>query len=166
MTNNDLLRRLRYALDIKDTDMVKIFELGGVTYSQEEVKKILGKPVLEFDDADGAETFMALNDKMLDVFLNGFVTFKRGPQEQRSGEVPIQNTKTKEHPNNLFIKKVKVALSLTTDDIIGIFTLGGINVSKSELGSLLRKPDHKNYRQCLDSSVRRFINGLTIKHRK
>ena len=30
MDNNDILIRLRYALDIKDTDMVKIFKLGDV----------------------------------------------------------------------------------------------------------------------------------------
>ena len=29
MENNDILIRLRYALDIKNTDMVKIFKLGG-----------------------------------------------------------------------------------------------------------------------------------------
>lgn len=31
MNHNDRLTRLRYALDIKDTDMVKIFELGGAS---------------------------------------------------------------------------------------------------------------------------------------
>jgi len=43
MDNNDLLIRLRYALDIKDTDMVKMFELGGVEVSKEEVRKMLIK---------------------------------------------------------------------------------------------------------------------------
>ena len=30
MDNNDILIRLRYALDIKNTDMVEIFKLGGI----------------------------------------------------------------------------------------------------------------------------------------
>ena len=33
MNNNDLLLRLRYALDIKDADIVKAFELGGLDIS-------------------------------------------------------------------------------------------------------------------------------------
>lgn len=28
MSNNDILKRVRYALDIKDIDMVEIFKLG------------------------------------------------------------------------------------------------------------------------------------------
>ena len=43
MTNNDLLIRLRYALDIKNTDMVEIFKLGGVNVTKEDVLKILTK---------------------------------------------------------------------------------------------------------------------------
>ena len=35
MNNNDLLLRLRYALDIKDADIVKAFELGGLDISRE-----------------------------------------------------------------------------------------------------------------------------------
>ena len=38
MNHNDRLTRLRYALDIKDTDMVKIFELGGASFTKEEVR--------------------------------------------------------------------------------------------------------------------------------
>ena len=30
MSNNDILKRVRYALDIKDIDMVEIFKLGGM----------------------------------------------------------------------------------------------------------------------------------------
>ena len=43
MDNNDILIRLRYALDIKDTDMVEIFKLGGIELTKEEVLKMLTK---------------------------------------------------------------------------------------------------------------------------
>ena len=43
MENNDILIRLRYALDIKDTDMVGIFKLGGIQLTKEEVRKMLIK---------------------------------------------------------------------------------------------------------------------------
>ena len=43
MNNNDRLTRLRYALDIKDSDMVTIFSMGGVTLTQEDVVQLLKK---------------------------------------------------------------------------------------------------------------------------
>jgi uncharacterized protein YehS (DUF1456 family) len=43
MDNNDILIRLRYALDIKDSEMVEIFKLGGVEVTKEQVQKMLIK---------------------------------------------------------------------------------------------------------------------------
>lgn len=166
MTNNDLLIRLRYALDIKDIDMVKIFKLGGKTVELEDVKKMLSKPTTDLDDQPTDANYLAVNDVMLDHFLNGFVVFKRGPRDNNITKEPGDRPLAIEHPNNLFFKKVKVALSLTTDDIIEIFKLGDTEVSKSELSALLRKPEHRHYRVCLDSSLRRFLKGLAIKYRR
>ena len=39
MENQDILIRLRYALDIKDTDMVEIFKLGGIQLQKKKYKK-------------------------------------------------------------------------------------------------------------------------------
>ncbi|WP_373792588.1 DUF1456 family protein, partial [Jeotgalibaca porci] len=38
MDNNDRLTRLRYALNIKDNDLVEIFSLGGATVTKEDVR--------------------------------------------------------------------------------------------------------------------------------
>ena len=170
MTNNDLLIRLRYALDIKDTDMVEIFRLGGIDVTKEDVRKILSKPS-ESEEGEifstKNEDFITCNYKMLDGFLNGFVTFKRGKQEPKPGQSApaVQSTSKKDKPNNLFMKKVKVALSLTTEDILDIFNEADVTISKGELGAILRKPDHRNYKECLDSFVRKFLKGLTLKYR-
>ena len=43
MHNNDILIRLRYALDIKDTDMITIFKLGGIKLTKEDMMKLLIK---------------------------------------------------------------------------------------------------------------------------
>ena len=43
MNNNDILIRIRYALNLKDGQMVKIFKLGGVEVTEEEVKKMITK---------------------------------------------------------------------------------------------------------------------------
>ena len=165
MTNNDLLIRLRYALDIRDIDMLEIFRLGGIKVTKEELRKILVKRDDDGIFTDAQEEYMACNNKMLDGFLNGFVTFKRGPQEPRPNQgTPVAPSKP-DKPNNLFFKKVKVALSLTTDDIMEIFEAGGNDVSKGEISAVLRKADHRNYKECLDSFIRRFLQGLTVKYR-
>lgn len=44
MTNNDILIRLRYALNIKDSDMVEIFRMGGIELTKAEVQKMLINP--------------------------------------------------------------------------------------------------------------------------
>ena len=43
MSNNDILKRVRYALDIKDIDMVEIFKLGGMEVTKEDVVDMLTK---------------------------------------------------------------------------------------------------------------------------
>ncbi|WP_113662506.1 DUF1456 family protein [Pedobacter nanyangensis] len=64
--------------------------------------------------------------------------------------------------NNEVMKKLRVALSLTTDDIMAICKLVNFNVTKSELGDIFRKEDHPNFKKCGDQILRNFLNGLVI----
>ncbi|MFJ7952025.1 DUF1456 family protein [Lysinibacillus sp. NPDC096418] len=169
MDNNDILIRVRYALDIKNQDMIEIFKLGGIEVTKEDVLKILTKSKEEFDDVEVEENDdqIKCNNKMLEAFLNGFITFKRGNQEERPGqpknpEPPVQKS---DNVNNMLLKKLKVALQLTTEEMLDILDDGGIAVSKGELGAILRKPGHRNYKECGDNFARKFLKGLTIKYR-
>jgi len=45
MTNNDFLRRLRYALNLKDNVTVQIFKKGGLTVTKEDVVNYLKKDI-------------------------------------------------------------------------------------------------------------------------
>ncbi len=163
MTNNDILIRLRYALDIKNVDMVEIFKLGGMDYTKEEVLNMLIKIN---DEEEAPEKYIKCNNKMLETFFNGLITFKRGPQKSREGQtegpLPVSG---KESPNNMLLKKVKIALALTTEEMLEILYNGGIKVTKGELGAILRNPGHRNYKECGDSFVRNFLRGLTYKYR-
>lgn len=167
MNNNDILIRIRYALNLKDGQMVKIFKLGGVEVTEEEVKKMLTKVKEEFgfQDADSNETLLC-NNKMLDAFLNGLITFKRGPQEKKSGqpENPVSITR-RNNINNIVLKKLKIALSLTSEEVIDILGLAGVKISKGELSAVLRKEGHKNYKECGDRYLRNFLKGLAIQYR-
>lgn len=163
MDNNDILIRLRYALEIKNKEMAEIFNLGGMEFSVPEVVKILKKT----DDEQENEGQIECTYSMLDSFLNGLIVLKRGKQEPKPGQVPTQEqaSKVTEHVNNLLLKKLKIALTLTTEDMLDIFDNAGITVTKGELGALLRKKGHKNYKECGDKFARNFLKGLAITYR-
>jgi uncharacterized protein YehS (DUF1456 family) len=171
MENNDILIRLRYALDIKNVDMIEIFKLGGIDVTREEVLKILTKSKDSDDneaelDAEENEDQIKCNDNMLESFLNGFITFKRGKQDPKPGQATeTPQLKTKERVNNLLLKKLKIALALTSEDMIDILAAAGVNITKGELSALLRKEGHKNYKECGDRYARNFLKGLAIKYR-
>ncbi|WP_017154108.1 DUF1456 family protein [Bacillus bingmayongensis] len=173
MSNNDILKRVRYAMDIKDTDMVEIFKLGGIEVTKEEVVDMLTKlkksPQHEAENADVVESDYVLtcDIMMLESFLNGFITFKRGKQDPKPGQsegqaMPLQSN---ESANNLLLKKMKIALALTSEDVLDILDSVGVKVTKGELGALLRKKGHKNYKACGDRYARNFLKGLAVKYR-
>lgn len=174
MDNNDVLIRLRYALDIKDTGMVEIFKLGGVELTAEEVRKMLIKSkdtyryndvVDGHDEIEEKEENIKFKNSTLESFLNGFIIFKRGKQDPKPGQPERTVLKNSEHPNNILLKKLKIALSLTSDDMLDILELTGVIVTKAEFSALFRKEGHKHYKECGDKYARNFLKGLAIKNR-
>lgn len=152
MTNNDILRRIRYAFDFRDNQMIKFWTLSEYKVTDEQVSNWLRKE----DHAD----FEPLNDKKMAHFLDGFIIDKRGRQDG-----PLRKPENR-LTNNIILNKLKIALSLTADDVIDILDLADLRVSKSELSAFFRRPDHKHYRQCNDQILRNFLNGLQLKYRK
>ncbi len=67
--------------------------------------------------------------------------------------------------NNDILKKLRIALELKDTDIIEILRLADFEVSSPELSALFRNPENKNYRECGDQLLRRFLDGLIIKKR-
>lgn len=154
MNHNDRLTRLRYALDIKDTDMVELFRLGGVEITKEDYLKMLKKI-----DEDNYE--LVLEDEVFERFLNGMIISQRGIKE---GDKPVFELR-QGNSNNIMLKKLKIALSMTTDDMLAIWDKEGIIISKSELSAFLRKEGHKNYKTCGDNFTRNFLKGLMSEYR-
>lgn len=164
MDCNDILIRLRYALEIKNKEMAEIFKLGDIEVSVPDVVRILTK---SDDDEYENDDQIKCTHSMFDSFLNGLIIYKRGKQEPKPGQKdsPEPSLKTRGNVNNLLLKKVKIALALTTEDMLDIFEQAGIIVTKGELGALLRKEGHKNYKECGDKFARKFLKGLAIKYR-
>lgn len=149
MTNNDILGRIRYLFNYNDQEVVDLFQLTETTVSEAEVINWLKK---EDDPA-----FVELEDKELAAFLNGLIIQKRG---KREGPPPEAE---EELSNNMILKKLKIALSLKSDDILELFALEGKKVSKPELSSFLRSEDHNQYRPLLGQYLRNFLTALQKK---
>lgn len=179
MNNNDRLVRLRYALDLKDEQLVEIFELGQQDLSKAEVQKLLKKVktaenshsgIEDSEDEDyAADTLYekSCSNRLLESFLNGFIIYERGQQYNAHGE-PIQPTyllEKDQDANNVLLKKVKIALALTSDDILDILDETGVRLSNSELSAVLRKQGHRNYKVCGDRYARNFLKGLACRYR-
>ncbi len=152
MDNNDILRRLRYALELNDNSMIKIFGLADLEVSREQISNWLKKE----DDID----FLPFNDSLLATFLNGFIVFKRG---KRDG---VQSKPEKSLNNNIILTKLKIALNLKAEDVLLVLEFADFVLSKHELSAFFRKKDHKHYRACKDQVLRNFIKGIELKYRE
>jgi uncharacterized protein YehS (DUF1456 family) len=64
--------------------------------------------------------------------------------------------------NNDIMKKLRVALKFTDDDIIEVLKLADFRITKTELSAIFRKEDHPNFKPCGDQILRNFLNGLII----
>ena len=78
MTNNDILRRIRYTFDLNDSKMIAIFAQAELEVTRAQISNWLKKE----DDPD----YQNCTDSMLATFLNGFINEKRGKKE---GEQPV-----------------------------------------------------------------------------
>lgn len=170
MDNNDILIRLRYALDIKDTQMLEIFKLGGVELTAEELRKTLIKTKDAYDymtSNEDDEENIPCDNQRLESFLNGFIIFKRGKQEAKPGqpEKPLLSMIDSRSINNILLKKLKIALELTSEDMLAILEKAGVIITKGELSAVFRKEGHKHYKVCGDRYARNFLKGLAIKNR-
>jgi uncharacterized protein YehS (DUF1456 family) len=151
MTNNDILRRIRYAFDLNDPAMSGIFGLADYQASREQ---IVGWLKTSDDPA-----YQDLDDRQLAVFLNGFINYKRGKKE---GPQPEPENRLN---NNIIFRKLKIALNLQAEEIIGIMTLAGISMSRHEMSAFFRNPDHRQYRECKDQILCNFLKGIQLKYR-
>ena len=155
MTNNAVLRGVRYALDIPTAAMAEIFTLSGHPVAQAEILHLLKK--------EEEEGFVPCPDALMEDFLRGLIVYKRGRQEGKP-ERPTQSTEPLS--NNSILKKLRIALVVQEDDMLSILRQAGNPVSKSELSALFRKAGHKNYKECGDQFLRNFLKGLALRYRE
>jgi uncharacterized protein YehS (DUF1456 family) len=73
VTNNDILRRLRYTFDFNDSKIIVLFGLANLEVTRGQVSDWLKK---EDDPA-----YQSCTDTQLAIFLNGLINDKRGKKE-------------------------------------------------------------------------------------
>ena len=151
MNNNDILRRIRYIFDFNDSKMIDLFNSVNYEVTREDVSDWLKKE----DD----ESYTEISDTELAIFLNALIIEKRG---KREGTQPEPEN---ELSNNIIFRKIKIALDLKAEDIIGIFLLIDKKISMHELSAFFRKTTHKSYKPCQDQYLRNFLSGLQMKYR-
>jgi len=75
LTNNDIIKKLRVALKLRDDDIVKILKLVDYDISKSELGAFFRNP--------DHPKYMPLQDQILRYFLNGLIIYKRGPRDKK-----------------------------------------------------------------------------------
>jgi uncharacterized protein YehS (DUF1456 family) len=74
MTNNDILKKLRVALKLKDEDIIHIMSLSDFTMSRSELSALFRK--------EDHPNYMECGDQVLRKFLDGLIIHLRGPRDK------------------------------------------------------------------------------------
>ncbi len=151
MTNNDILRRVRFALDLSDAEVMRTFAEAGEPASRAEISDWLKR--------DDDPAFQPCTDRQLACFLNGLIVVRRG---RRDGPQPVPEDRLS---NNMVFMKLRIALKLNADQVLDTLALADFRLSRHELSALFRKPGHKHYRPCQDQVLRRFLHGMQLAFR-
>lgn len=75
MSNNEVMKKLRVALSLRDDDIVHILGLVNFKTTKTELGAIFR--------SEDHPNFKPCGDQLLRNFLNGLVIYKRGPREQK-----------------------------------------------------------------------------------
>ena len=156
MTNNDVLRRLCFALKLSDPAMLEMLELAGKPLD----KELLAAYFIKEEEPG----YTSCPDSVLEALLDGMIVKYRGRKEDATGRTPPPSSPgsrvSSSLDNNMILKKLRIALELKEEDLMAIMKLAGVELSSHELSALFRKKDHKNYKPCMDQFLRNFLAGL------
>jgi len=155
MMNNLVLRRLRYALNLRESNMVEMFKLVNVTIKSTTISALLMR-----EDQNG---FVECTDAVLTQFLDGLIIKNRGLAEGAKPPAPAADDARIN--NNMILKKIRVALELREEHLLEIMDKADFKFSKSEMSAFFRKPDSRQYKPCGDQMMRNFLMGLCEKNR-
>ena len=74
MTNNEIFKKLRIALDLKESDLFQIFELADYKINKSTLSSVFR--------SETHNKFKPCSDEMLEAFLNGYIILRRGKKQE------------------------------------------------------------------------------------
>lgn len=147
MQPNDVLFKIKKALALDTKAMIKAYALADFEMSEERLISIMKR---RQDKGYEEATYEELG-----VFLDGLVLLKRGPSDKIANDDEVV-----ELTNNLILKKIRVAMELKEPELVILFALADVELSKRQIGSLFRKEGTKNFKRCSDELLDAFLEGL------
>lgn len=75
MNNNDILKKIRVALSLKDHEILEILKLSDFEMSKSELSALFRK--------EDHPNYKECGDQVLRKFLNGLITKNRGPKPKK-----------------------------------------------------------------------------------
>lgn len=87
LSNNDILKKLRVALKMRDDDIVEVLALVDFRISKGEIGN--------FCRNEDHPKYVELQDQILRNFLNGLIIHKRGPREDKRPKPPSPENEEK-----------------------------------------------------------------------
>ena len=151
MNNTERLTRISNALGLEAIDVVEILQLSEVEMTEFDVNLLLtGQSEKPFEY------------ESLEAFLNGLIIFNRGEQPTKDGEEKRKPMLVGDprSVNTVVLKKLKIAFSLSSEDMLDLFKEAKVDISKEKLSSMFRKEGHKSYKYCRHVYVIGFLNAL------
>ena len=94
INNNDIMKKLRVALKLKDTDIIDILKLAEFETTPSELSAIFRK--------EDHQNYMPCGDQILRRFLDGLIIRNRGKMEKPPTKVKPQWIKCKPLPTSNF----------------------------------------------------------------
>ena len=102
MTNNDILKKLRVALKLRDEDIIQVLNLAEFTVTKSEINALFR--------SEDHPNYKECGDQLLRNFLNGLIIYMRGPEGEERKPAPEKEI-VKREKSKVTVKKAIIAKS-------------------------------------------------------
>lgn len=151
MRTNDIFRKITQSLTLGNLQIQQLFALSAIDLNDKEITNLL--------KTDYQPGFEPMPDYVLLIFLNNLIEQQRGKKNDAEQEVIEKHAKIS---NNDVLKKLRITYNLHEQQVRDALKLATIELTKSDLAALFRKPGHVHFKACDDELVLDFIEGLGL----
>lgn len=151
MRTNTIFRKMVDALHLNIAELQTLFAPAQIELSESDINALLTPK-----DQPG---FQAMPEYVLLIFLNNLIDQQRG---KKPDAAPLVVEKHAKLSNNDVLKKLRIAYNLQEQQVRDLLKMVTIELTKSDLAALFRKPGHAHFKACDDELVLDFIEGLGL----